>query len=127
MTVQQITPHFKDYEFACKDGTLVPRELRSNMMRLAENLEVIRRELAEPVYINSAYRTVPHNMAVGGAARSYHLRCMAADIHCKGATPQQVFNTILHLMANGKIEQGGLKCYKSFVHYDIRGTKTLFK
>ena len=127
MTVQQITPHFKDYEFACKDGTLVPRELRPNMLRLAENLEVIRRELAEPVYINSAYRTVAHNMAVGGAARSYHLSCMAADIHCKGATPHQVFNTILHLMANGKIEQGGLKCYKSFVHYDIRGTKTLFK
>lgn len=127
MTVQQITPHFKDYEFACKDGTLVPRQWRSNMFRLAENLEVIRRELAEPIYINSAYRTVQHNMKVGGAARSYHLQCKAADIHCKGATPQQVYNAILHLMTNGKIDQGGLKCYKSFVHYDIRGTKTLFK
>lgn len=127
MTVQQITPHFKDYEFMCKDGTLVPKELRPNMFRLAENLEVIRRELAEPVYINSAYRTVSHNMAVGGAARSYHLRCMAADIHCKGATPKQVFNAILYLMETGQIDQGGLKQYSTFVHYDIRGTKTLFK
>lgn len=127
MTVQQITPHFKDYEFACKDGTLVPTHLRSNMVQLANNLERIRRELAEPVYINSAYRTVTHNMAVGGAARSYHLRCMAADIHCTGATPQQVFNTVLYLMDTGQIAQGGLKCYKTFVHYDIRGIKTLFK
>lgn len=127
MTVQQITPHFKDYEFACKDGTLVPKYLRPNMFRMAENLEVIRRELAEPIYINSAYRTVSHNMAVGGASRSYHLQCKAADIHCKGATPHQVFNAILHLMTSGKIDQGGLKEYASFVHYDIRGTKTLFK
>lgn len=127
MTVQQITPHFKDYEFACKDGTLVPKHLRKNMLDLARNLEVIRRELAEPIYINSAYRTVTHNMAVGGAARSYHLQCMAADIRCAGATPKQVFNTVLYLMEHGKIMQGGLKMYGSFVHYDIRGTKTLFK
>ena len=127
MTVQQITPHFKDYEFMCKDGTLVPARLRPNMIKLAEQLERIRRELNEPLYINSAYRTVPHNMAVGGAARSYHLKCMAADVHCKDATPQQVFNTILYLMDTRQIMQGGLKCYKGFVHYDIRGTKTLFK
>lgn len=127
MTVQQITPHFKDYEFACKDGTLVPIALRPNMVKLAENLEVIRRELAEPIYINSAYRTVQHNMHVGGAARSYHLRCMAADIHCADATPYQIFMTILRLMDHGKICAGGLKQYEGFVHYDIRGTKTLFK
>lgn len=125
-TIMQITPHFKDYEFACKDGTLVPTELRPNMQLLAEQLEIIRKALNEPVYINSAYRTPSHNYKVGGASRSYHLKCQASDINCHIATPLQVFKTIEKLMDDCKIIQGGLKRYSTFVHYDIRGVKVLF-
>lgn len=121
-----ITEHFRDYEFACKDGTLVPDQYRPNMIMLAQQLEIIRMAMAEPVYITSAYRTVQHNMNVGGASRSFHLRCMASDIYCKDATVQQLFDSIYHLMVNDKIMLGGLKKYDSFVHYDIRGCITLF-
>lgn len=125
-TIMQITPHFKDYEFACKDGTLVPVDLRPNMVKLAEQLEIIRQVLCEPVYINSAYRTISHNSKIGGASRSFHLKCQAVDINCHIATPLQVFKTIEKLMDDCKIIQGGLKRYSTFVHYDIRGYKVLF-
>lgn len=127
MRVQQITPNFKDYEFACKDGTLVPDQFRPYMELLAAQLEIIRYALNERVYINSAYRTITHNANVGGASRSYHLKCMAADIHCQSATPSQVFAQIKRLMDTNQIIHGGLKQYGTFVHYDIRGTITLFK
>lgn len=125
-TIMQITKNFKDYEFACKDGTLVPDDLRSNMQALANQLQIIRDTLCEPVYINSAYRTAQHNFNVGGASRSYHLKCLAGDLRCASASPQQVYNTILKLMDDGKILKGGLKKYDTFVHYDIRGHKVLF-
>ena len=48
---------------------------------------------------------------------------IAADIVVKGRTPQQVFDTIEMLIALKKIEQGGLKAYSSWVHYDCRGVK----
>ena len=38
----------------------------------------------EPIIINSAYRSVAVNKAVGGAATSNHLTGCAADIRCKG-------------------------------------------
>lgn len=125
-TIMQITKDFKDYEFWCRDGSPVPYELHANMVKLAMQLQIIRDALCEPVYINSAYRTPSHNHKVGGASRSFHLRCMAGDIRCSSATPAQVFKVVLKLMNEGKIVAGGLKQYKGFVHYDIRGVKTLF-
>lgn len=122
-----ITDNFRDYEFWCKDGTPVPKEHEHSMLYLAKNLEVIRAAMAEPVYINSAYRTVSHNAKVGGASRSYHLVCKAADIRCFGATSKELFRNIEKLMDAGYIAPGGLKDYGTFVHYDIRGVKTLFK
>lgn len=126
MTQLQITPHFKDYEFMSRDGVLVPMEYRWNMIIVARQLEKIRSQLAEPVYINSGYRSNQHNKNVGGASRSYHLYAMAVDIRCSAAKPKDVYKVILSLMDSGDIVAGGLKMYDTFVHYDIRGVKTLF-
>ena len=41
-------------------------------------------EKEQPIIINSAYRSVAVNRAVGGAATSNHLTGCAADIRCKG-------------------------------------------
>src|SRR5690349_23952877 len=94
-TILQITKDFKDYEFACKDGTLVPDDLRSNMQALANQLQIIRDTLCEPVYINSAYRTAQHNFKVGGASRSYHLKCLPGIFRCESEWPNQGNITIL--------------------------------
>lgn len=126
MKTSQIARNFVIQEFACKDGTPVPAELMHNVRALAICLQVIRDVAAKPLVLNSAYRTVSHNMHVGGASRSYHLQAMAADISCVSISPARMYAIILKLMDEGKIIQGGLKQYPTFVHYDIRGVKTLF-
>ena len=116
-----ITPHFKLKEFACKDGTSVPEYLHYNMRMIASNLEVIRAFVGSPIIINSAYRTIAHNKAVGGAVQSQHLSCNAVDIHVKGMQSEELYNIIKSLMQRRAVEQGGLFLYENFVHYDRRG------
>jgi len=119
-----MTPHFKRKEFDCKDGTIVPDEFMDNLQTLCVNLEVLRDDLQAPVSITgSGYRTESHNKKVGGAKNSQHLYAKAADINAEGYTPKEVYETIERLIGLGRMKQGGLGLYKSFVHYDIRGTK----
>ena len=122
----QLTENFKSEEFACKDGTPVPTKYLKNVTLLAHNLQQLRNATGRPVLINSGYRTAKHNKAVKGAVNSFHLRAMAADIKIPGLTPRQVFNFIIELQRTGKMLPGGVKKYETFVHYDIRGTLTLF-
>jgi len=71
----------------------------------------------------SGYRTYNHNKAVGGAKRSQHLTASAADINAQDYTPKQLHMIIELLIDEGKMKQGGLGLYNTFVHYDIRGIK----
>lgn len=120
----KLTKNFKLSEFKCKDGNDVPAEFMHNVQELAENLQVLRDHLGVSVSITgSGYRTVSHNRKVGGAKNSQHLYAKAADINAKGLTPKQLHTAIEKLISEGKMKQGGLGLYNSFVHYDIRGTK----
>ena len=125
--IMVLTKNFNSSEFACKDGTAVPSALLSNLLELAENLQVLRDELGAPITISSGFRTISHNNKIGGAKNSYHLRAMAADIVVKGYTANQVFTKILELIKKGMLKAGGLHCYDSWVHYDIRGYLQLYK
>lgn len=51
-----------------------------NLEKLTSVLNIIRHWIGSPVHINSAYRSKDVNIAVGGAAKSYHLDGRAADI-----------------------------------------------
>ena len=117
----QLTKNFKLEEFACKDGTPVPNILFANVTELANNLQIIREALGKPVHINSAYRTVEYNKKVGGVSNSQHVIGRAADIHVNGLTPKEVHAVIEGLIKQGKVKQGGLGLYDTFVHYDTRG------
>lgn len=128
LTAGNVTKNFKWAEFDCKDGTSVPDHLKSNVKELALNLEVIREYFGgKSVTIHSGFRTISHNKKVGGVANSLHLTGRAADIRISGYTSQQVYDGILKLMNEGKITQGGLGLYSSFVHYDIRGKFVTWK
>ena len=113
------TKHFKVSEFTCKDGTPVPPQYLHNAKKVADNLEVLRAALGgRPIIITSGYRTPEHNKKVGGVGGSAHLTASAADIVVRGIPP-----TIEKLIDAGKMQEGGIGIYKTFVHYDIRGTR----
>lgn len=120
----KLTQNFSLEEFNCKDGTTVPEKYYSNVLKVAENLEVLREYLKIPIIISgSGYRTKKHNTKVGGAPKSQHLTASAADISVHGLSPMQIAEAIETLIEEGKMQQGGMGVYPTFVHYDIRGTK----
>lgn len=119
----RLTENFNLIEFACKDGTQVPDNLICNVQTLAENLQVLRDHLGEPVRLNSGYRTPTYNKRIGGAKNSQHVLAKAADITVKSKTPRQLATIIEKLIAAGKMKQGGIGIYPGFTHYDVRGVK----
>ena len=119
----RIIENFSLSEFDYKDGTELPTSLLPNVLDLADNLQVLRDYLGVPISINSAYRTLEYNRKIGGATNSQHLLAKAADIVVESKSPEQVANIIKFLISEGKMVQGGLKAYKTFTHYDIRGYK----
>lgn len=119
----QLTKNFHTMEFDCRNGVPVPEKYMPNVRKLAANLQILRDEIGESVHINSGYRTPAHNKKVGGKPKSQHLTASAADIVTRSYTPKQLAAIIEKLIASGKMQQGGLGIYPSFVHYDVRKNK----
>lgn len=123
----QLTPNFNLDEFKSKDGASFPAEVVQNLSTLAVQLQALRDEVKKPITITSGYRSKEHNLKIGGALDSYHVRGMAADIQVSGMTPKQVYDTIEKLIKEGKMMEGGLGLYKTWVHYDHRGKRIRWK
>lgn len=119
----QLTKDFHIREFKCKDGTQVPAELIPNVQELSKNIQVLRDFIGEPIHLNSGYRTPAYNARIGGSPNSQHKLAKAADMVTKSYTPKQLAAIIKKLIKEGKMKQGGVGVYPSFVHYDIRGTE----
>ena len=124
--IMRLTKNFELEEFACKDGSPVPKRYYENCKELAENLQVLRDSLGIPLEVLSGFRTVTHNKKIGGAPASFHLTASAADLKAATIPTYKIYMRILKLMEEGKMKKGGLKCYPTWVHYDIRGTEVLF-
>ena len=116
----KLTKNFNSEEFACKDGTAVPKSLLPTVQKLAENLQVLRDHIGKPISINSGYRTPTYNKKIGGAPLSQHVQAKAGDLRIEGMTPKQVHDEIENLIKAGKMHNGGLGLYNAFVHYDVR-------
>lgn len=112
----KLSTNFKVKEFACTDGT----DPIFISLELVQILQKIRTHFGKAVTITSAYRTPPKNKAVGGKTYSQHLYGRAADIKVKGVTPKKVA-AYAETLLNGK---GGIGIYDTFVHIDIRATKS---
>ena len=119
----KLTKSFQLSEFACNDGTQVPEALIPNVKELAKNLQVLRDEIGETLTINSGYRSPAWNKKIGGVKNSMHLKAMASDLVCKSLTPKQLKAVIEKLIKEGKMKNGGIGLYPSFVHYDIGATR----
>lgn len=120
-------PNFTLDEFKCKCGAPVPVEFHSNVVDIAANLQVLRDEFKKPIKINSGYRTVDYNHRSGGSLNSHHLRANAADFQISGYDTQFIALVMHKLMLEGKMAQGGIGIYGTFIHYDLRGYYQLFK
>ncbi len=116
-----LTKNFSLREFRCRDGSSIPPEYMDNVRLLAKNLQVLRDHIGLPIRITSGYRSPPYNRKIGGARKSQHMLAKASDIKVSGMTPDQVRSTILQLIKEGKMMQGGVGRYVTFTHYDVRG------
>lgn len=116
------TKNFKASEFACNDKakSKVPVEYYGNLQELMNNLQVLRDHLGKPVKINSGFRTVAYNNSIPNSVKfSMHLVAKAADIQVQGYTPIQLVKVIAELIAKGKMKDGGIGLYDTFIHYDV--------
>ena len=119
----KLTKNFSKSEFECKDGSEMPKDVFENIKVLAEQMQVLRDELGVPIHLTSAYRSPSHNRKAGGKSNSQHLYGKACDMQVKGMSPKKVYLTIERLIKEGKMKQGGIGVYNTFLHYDIRGTR----
>ena len=98
----QLSDHFSLEELTHSDLALrkgikndPTSDVISNLTRLAELLEQVRKYLNKPISINSGYRCPELNQAVGGQKSSQHLLGCAADIKVSGMTPDEVVKAII--------------------------------
>lgn len=101
----------------------MPDDVYDNIVRLADELQIIRDIVKRPIVITSGYRSPEHNAKVGGVANSQHIKGLAVDLKISGLTPEKTYLVIDKLQHGGYILTGGLGLYKTFVHYDIRGRR----
>jgi uncharacterized protein YcbK (DUF882 family) len=120
-----MTKNFNIKEFESKDGSKMPSDIFLNMIKLANQLQILRDYTGKAITVNSGYRSPKHNAKIGGSLSSQHLLGKAADITIEDLKPAEVFMIINELIDMGLMLQGGLGLYekKGFVHYDIRKTK----
>jgi uncharacterized protein YcbK (DUF882 family) len=123
----KLSTNFSLHEFESADGTAPNGDVLKNLTELAKNLEVLRKHLGQPIRVTSGFRSKEHNKKIGGAPASTHILGMAADIQVAKMKPEEIAKAIELLIANGKMKEGGLGIYRTWIHYDIRGTKARWK
>jgi hypothetical protein len=120
--------HFSKAEFACSDGTPIPKELEGNAHRLALALEHVRRNLGNvPLDLLSVYRTPEHNKAVHGAKGSKHVTAEAADLDVASIMKHGLtHDQILHAVESVP-DIHGVGIYPSgAIHADVRSGGRVF-
>ena len=120
----RLTTNFWKSEFDSKDGAEMPEDVLYNIQKLANQLQVLRSYLDKSIKINSGYRSPSHNNSIGGVKNSQHVLGKASDIVVKEIKPEQLALIIERLISDGDMLQGGIGIYNTFVHYDIRKTKS---
>ena len=121
----KLTPHFTLEELTkTKTGlSNIPHENDINQLSILcrDILEPLRDKIGKPIIINSAFRSVAVNRAVGGVSNSQRLLGQAADIHCIFLTAFELYKAIDKLVLEGQFDIGQCILYKNsnFVHVSL--------
>jgi len=120
----RLSPHFHLREFACKDGTQVPKRSVPALQRLCADVLEPLRERFGTCTVMSGYRHQAYNRRIGGAKFSQHIYdlhpdSVAADLTFARGKPSEWADA-----AEPLLQRGGLGRYGSFIHVDNRGTRS---
>lgn len=86
-----------------------------NVKALVENvLDPLREKYGKPIKVNSGYRCPNHNLAVGGATQSQHMKGEATDIAPMSGDTSELERMAEIIKQNGKWDQ--MIVYPTFVH-----------
>lgn len=96
-----------------------PLEVRQNLVKLVNNLQVLREFLGCAISVNIGYRPKWWELKQGRSGNSRHVKLMAADIVAEDYSPEKVADAIEQLIEEGKMDEGGLGRYHTFTHYDV--------
>ena len=97
--------------------------LLPNLLKLTEQLQILRDYTGLPISINIAYRPKWWELKQGRSGNSQHVLCKAADIVIQGMKPSDTHKLIEYLIGKEVLKIGGLGSYKTFTHIDIRDNK----
>lgn len=87
-------------------------EVRDNIKALVDNiLQPLRDAWGQPLFINSGYRCLKLNAAVGGVPTSQHVMGMAADVGC--SNPYELAKLAVRM----KLDFDQMIIYPTFVHF----------
>ena len=107
-----------------------PDNIKKQLIDLAALLQKIRDKYGYPIYVNSGYRCLALNNAVGGSKTSQHLKGQAADIVVTGGrTNAHLFTVIKGMIDSGELKVGqliweyGTKSEPNWVHVSLPYTK----
>lgn len=117
--LETLSLHFNSTHFDCQCKDPKCTETKINPL-LIESLEVLW-NLVGAFVIDSGFRCMDHNAAVGGAHDSQHLFGNAAD--CMSTRGYN--GNLIARMAEQIIpfDSGGIGIYPGFCHVDVRGKK----
>ena len=120
--------HFSEKEFWCRCSQCQKGDAEmgippggmmggvpENVKALVENvLDPLREKYGKPIKVNSGYRCPNHNLAVGGATQSQHMKGEAADIAPMSGDTSELERMVEIIKQNGKWDQ--MIVYPTFVH-----------
>ena len=87
--------------------------LKPELVKLLVRVQL---HFGEPLDIISGCRNKAHNKRVGGAKRSQHLKCAAADFKVPGVSKTKLAAYLKQMPGRGGV---GLYCASSYIHLDI--------
>lgn len=121
-----MTKNFSISEFECKCGNCkMTADIKNNVFKLAEQLQILRDKVKKPIKINSALRCANYNdNVIKGAKHSQHKLGKAADIVVNGMTPNEVHKLVCEMVECDELNFGGIGKYNTFTHLDIRDKKS---